>query len=550
MTASISLNHLGFAWPEGAPVFDGIDGAVTGVTALVGDNGSGKTTMLRLIAGELTPTSGAVDVRGEVAYLPQDLPIRTESTVAELLDIADRLDALRAIEAGSVDEAHFATVGDDWTVAERARAELDRLGLEHVDLDRTVGSLSGGESMMVGLAGRLLLSPSVLLLDEPTNNLDRSARARLYTAVEEFAGTVLVVSHDRELLRRVGTVAELRDRQLRVFHGNLDVYLEAIGAEQEAARRAVKTAKADMNKQKQELIDVQVVLARRKRYGQKMFETNREPRIVMRARKRAAEVSAAKLKIGHQEDLREARERLDDAEERVRGDASIRIDLPDTEIPAGRDVLKLSGVNARGLFADGVDLHVRGPERVALVGDNGSGKTTLLRIIAGELDADSGVSTVAVPFQYLSQRLDHLDETATVYENVRRLAPTRPDALLRNRLARLGLRTSRTGRPGEFRSTHAGQPVAELSGGERLRTALAGALSAEPAPQLLMLDEPTNNLDMLSVTQLEQALQAYRGALIVASHDLDFLRELGIDRWFHVERGVGVVEIAEPSDME
>ncbi|MGH8877424.1 MAG: ABC-F family ATP-binding cassette domain-containing protein [Stackebrandtia sp.] len=549
MSTFITANGLCFGWPDGGSVFDGLEFVVSdGRTGLVGDNGTGKSTLLRLITGELEPTLGTISVSGSVEYLPQELPLRLDSGVDDLLGIAGKREALRAIESGDASEANFAAVGEDWDVEERARAHLDKLGLSHVELDRTVGTLSGGESMLVGLAGRLLREPKVLILDEPTNNLDIVARQRLYRVVDEFTGTLLIVSHDRQLLERVDAVAELRDGAVRTFEGNFSSYEEMIAIEQEAAQRMSRTAKADMNKQKQELIDTQVKLARRKRYGQKMYDTKREPRAVMNDRKRTAQVSAGKLRNEKQDDLAEARQRLDDAAEKVRDDAEIRVDLPETEVHPGRDVLITRGLDRAGLFGGGVDLHVRGPERIALTGANGSGKTTLLRLIAGELAAESGSLMLGVPSHYLPQRLELLDESLSVFDNVRRFAPDAPQTLLRNRLARFGLRSGRSGRHSAFRANGttgsaviapatADQPVSTLSGGERLRAALAAVLSAQPAPQLLMLDEPTNNLDMTSTKQLAQALTAFRGALIVVSHDTAFLEDIGITRRLHLTRG-------------
>ncbi|HZE40599.1 MAG TPA: ABC-F family ATP-binding cassette domain-containing protein [Stackebrandtia sp.] len=531
MSTFLTVNDLAFAWPDGTPVFDGLEFVASdGHTALVGDNGAGKSTLLRLVVGELTPSRGSITVEGHLEYLPQELPLRLDDRVDGLLGIAKQREALRAIESGDASEANFAVVGEDWDLEERARAHLDRLGLSTLDLDRTVGSLSGGESMLVGLAGRLLRQPKVLVLDEPTNNLDIDARASLYRAVDEFGGTLLIISHDRQLLERVGAVAELRGGRIRTFEGNYSSYEEAIAVEQEAAQRMVRVAKADMNKQKQELIETQVKLARRKRYAQKMWDNTREPRAVMKLRKRSAQVSAGKLKIDKQTDLADAKDRLDEAEDRLRDDAEIRVDLPETEVPAGRDVLSARGLGFGDIIRD-VDLLVRGPERIAITGPNGAGKTTLLRLIAGQLGPDAGIMKLTVPAHYLPQRLEILKPELSVFDNVRRFAPEADDTLIRTRLARF-----------LFRTTKVHQVVSTLSGGERLRAALAAVLSAEPAPQLLMLDEPTNNLDMTSVRQLRQALSGYRGALIVVSHDTAFLDAIGVTRRLRVERGRGVVE--------
>ncbi|MFB7108380.1 ABC-F family ATP-binding cassette domain-containing protein [Streptomyces sp. NPDC056291] len=527
MSSSITCTSLSFAWPDGSPVFTGLDIAFgPGRTGLVGVNGSGKSTLLKLIAGELGPVGGALRVTGEVGHLPQNVTLDTALRVDEALGIAAQRAALHAIEAGDVAEEHFEMVGDDWDVEERALATLGELGLGRVDLDRTIGEVSGGESVLLRLAALLLRRPDVLLLDEPSNNLDLHARRRLYAAVESWPGVLVVVSHDRELLELVDQIADLNSGRVTWYGGNFSAYEEALALEQEAAERMMRVAEADLRKQQRELADAQVKLARRKRYGQKMWDQKREPKIVMGARKRAAQESAGKHRIMHEERLAEARERLDEAAEAVRDDDEIRVDLPYTAVPPGRTVLTLRDLElAYGARVDrGLDLH--GPERVALIGRNGAGKTTLLRTVAGELAPVSGEVTAHVPARFLPQRLDILDGELSVAENVARLAPGATNNRIRAQLARF-----------LFRGARADQLAATLSGGERFRAALAALLLAEPAPQLLMLDEPTNNLDMASVRRLTTALESYEGALIVASHDLPFLESLGITRWLLLEEG-------------
>ncbi|WP_392750056.1 ABC-F family ATP-binding cassette domain-containing protein [Streptomyces sp. LN590] len=517
----IACSSLSFAWPDGSAVFDDFQLAVgPGRTGLIGLNGCGKSTLLRLIAGELTPAEGRIRTLGEIGYLPQNLVLDTALRVDAALGVADTRAALHAIEAGDVREEWFAAVGDDWDVEERARATLDQLGLGHIGLDRTIGELSGGECVLLRLAALLLARPGVLLLDEPTNNLDLYARLRLYDAIDAWTGVLVVVSHDRELLERVDQIADLRDGQVTWHGGNLTAYEEALAVEQEAAERMVRVAEADVQRQKRELADAQFKLARRKRYGQKMWDTKREPKAVMGNRKRAAQVSAGKHRVLHTEKLAEAKERLGEAVEAVRDDDEIRVELPRTKVHPGQGVLVLRDLElAHGARVRG-EFEVRGPERIALVGRNGAGKTTLLRTLAGELTPAAGEATAHLPLRFLPQRLDVLDDALSVVENVARFAPDATENRIRAKLAHFLFKGARADR-------HAGT----LSGGERFRAALAALLLAEPAPQLLLLDEPTNNLDMASVRRLTAALESYEGALIVASHDVPFLESLGITRW-------------------
>ena len=523
--ASIVCTGLGFAWPDGTPVLEDFQLAVgPGRTGLIGLNGSGKSTLLKLIAGELTPTAGSVKAVGEVGYLPQHAPLDTGLRVDEALGIAGTRAALHALEGGDASEEHFTAIGDDWDVEERARATLDQLGLHAVDLDRTIGEVSGGESVLLRLAALLLRRPDVLLLDEPTNNLDHAARQRLHTAVAGWPGVLVVVSHDRELLELVDRIADLRAGEIHWYGGNFSAYEEALAVEQEAAERMVRVAEADVQRQKRELADAQVKLARRVRYGNKMNANKREPKIVMNERKRQAQVAAGKHRSLHTERLQDARDRLDEAAEAVRDDAEIRVDLPHTAVPPGRTVLTLRDLRVR--YGAHAELEVRGAERIALTGRNGSGKTTLLRTLAGEIPPAEGTAETHVPFRFLPQRLEVLDDSLTVAENVARFAPDATNNRIRARLARF-----------LFKGARADQQAGTLSGGERFRASLAALMLAEPAPQLLMLDEPTNNLDMASVRRLVTALESYEGALVVVSHDPAFLRDLGITRWLALEDG-------------
>jgi len=543
---SVVLSDLSFSFPNGRVVLSGLNATFgPGRTGLIGVNGSGKSTLLRLITGASRATSGSVTVAGEVGYLPQDLTLDTGASVASLLGIAAALDAIAAIEAGDVRPELFDAVGDDWDVADRALAWLSRLGLGHVGLDDRVGRLSGGEAVLTAVAALFLRRPPVIVLDEPTNNLDLDARRRLYAAVESWPGVMLIVSHDRELLALMDQIAELTGDSLRMYGGNLEAYEAQLATEQAAARRAVTSAEAGVRREKRDLMANQTKQARRDRQGRALAASGSIPRIVAHARKRAAQETAGRSREIGLERVAAAETRLAEAEEAVRDDDTIRISLPGTAVPAGRTVLTVRGFDGAWLpwrpavspdEAPGAldELVVRGPERVALTGPNGAGKTTLLRHVTGELAGLPAGLTVRLtgPVGYLPQRLDVLDEPASVVENVRAVAPAASVNEVRAGLARF-----------LFRGERADQPAGTLSGGERFRAVLAALLLAQPPPQLLLLDEPTNNLDMASVRQLSEALSCYQGALLVASHDVPFLRSIGISRWLRLSRDGRLREI-------
>ncbi|ATD70090.1 ATP-binding cassette domain-containing protein [Gordonia amicalis] len=503
--SSIVLSDVSFSWPDGTVVFDHLNLTLGASTySLIGANGAGKSTLLGLIAQRLRPASGSVSIAGtgpapEVGIVPQDPQSDPGSTVSAALGIDGIRDAIRRIEGGSVDPADFDAVGDDWDVDERAIGLLEQMRLP-ADLDRRVGALSGGEATLLSIVAALMRRPSVLLLDEPTNNLDTGSRTRLFDAIDTFAGTVVVVSHDLELLERVDATLELYRGRVRVFGGPYSHHRDIVDAEQEAAEAAVANAAGDLRRQRRELVDARIKLDRRARTAATAEREKRVPKIIAHKRRSEAQVSAGKLRNTHRDDVAAAASRLDGAREEIRDERTAGIVVPEVELAPRTQVV----TDDR--------LRIDGPERIALVGPNGCGKSTLIAdLIARE--------AIAVPYAYVPQQIVFDDPSLSVAGLVSAHHPDNGTQEVRSHLARF-----------LFRGARADRALEELSGGERLRVGLADALLGDPIPRLLILDEPTNNLDLDTVTQLVGALERWNGALLVVSHDAGFLERVGIDR--------------------
>ena len=572
MSRHITLDHISYAHPSQPPLFADLSAVFSApLTGLIGDNGCGKTTLMRLILGDLTPDSGSLAVPEQMAYLPQDLGLGREQTLAELCGIAETLQALQAVESGEYSPELYEVIGDNWDVEERTLATLATYGFTPATLvnrdnpeairalfTRDMRSFSGGEAVIAALASLMVSDPEFILLDEPTNNLDSVAKAQLFTALEALPCPALIISHDRDLLERMHVIAELHaDRQglahLRLFEGNYSTYRQALDTEQQAAQRRVSEAKNEVRSAHREWVQAQEIISK----NMSRVWKDDQPDTILALAKDASRQAAAKLRVLRVGKQEQAQEAYQNAQDQVRIQEKIYAELSQQPLPAGRKVLELSRVDSsqvsretftvqqpakvdslhfspteansesqQGTPAERPEhLILSGPEHLHITGANGSGKTTLLEAIAHAGDADyrSPVQPAyrvdyCIEGAYIPQRIA-LDPELTLLQSVQRANPGVSEQHLRDQLARL-----------LFRRESVHHKTGELSGGERFRAAVAQVLLADPVPQLLMLDEPTNNLDISSVDWLVQALEAYTGALIVVSHDEDFCRRIRIDR--------------------
>ncbi len=520
----VSLSNVSLTL-AGRPIFRNLTWEVQDSqrVGLVGPNGAGKSSLLKLIVGEFTPDPGGAVARARgvtVGYLAQDPELDPAQTVLaaaqsgnqRLLEVGRELDLLEASLSDPRVQDDSARLGralekqqrllheysalDGAAYPARVRRVLQGLGLAEGDYERPLGTLSGGQKKLAGLARLLLAQPSVLLLDEPDNHLDLAGKAFLEDMIQDYPGAVVLVSHDRYLLDRVVThVTEIEDGKLSTFAGDYTAYV--VDKQARLARQ-------------QELYQVQKAEIRRLEAAARRYAA-----WVVQNDKFASRLRAVRARI----------ERIEKIDRPVLERRTMDLRLNGWR--GSNKVLEVTGLNKRFGSLEvlgGVELLLRHGERVGLIGANGAGKSVLLRIILGEVAADSGEVKIgpSVKQGYYAQEHETLDYGQTLLEAVRRARPLSQESAV----AFLGRYL--------FPYSQSTQNIGQLSGGERSRLQLA--LLVLSGANFLLLDEPTNNLDIASAEVLEGALADFEGTVLVISHDRYFL-DGTVNRIVELENG-------------
>lgn len=528
MSALISLNALSYRTADTTLLFDDLTLALTDErTGLVGRNGAGKTTLVRLITGDLVPTHGTVAVHGRLATLHQLLAPKSGDTLADIMGVATPLARLDRLSRGSPEDTDLDLA--DWTLPQRLDVALGRMGLVDIALDRDAATLSGGQLTRTALARLLIDDPDFIVLDEPTNNLDADGREALYSFMRDWRKGALVISHDRTLLRLMDRTVELSGLGLKSYGGGYDEYAEQKDVEEAAAHHTLDVARrertqahlaAQAQREKQE---------RRNAAGKKSRQRRDMPKSWLDGQAERAQSSMGRSRTMADRTHQQVEDKVADAQTGVEQFSRLAFELPPSGLPSHKQVLSLDNVSfgwpEKPDVITAMSLHIVGPERIGLVGANGTGKSTLIRLVTGALQPMSGYVEQHVVPVVLDQQVSLLAGNQTLLENYRRLNPSAPDNLAHAALARF-----------MFRNEDAHKHASALSGGERLRAGLACVLMVPVPPQFIILDEPTNHLDLASIDAVEAALAGYDGALMVASHDTDFLEAIGVSRDIHLPK--------------
>ncbi|MBC5622227.1 ABC-F family ATP-binding cassette domain-containing protein [Butyricimonas hominis] len=525
--SDIIVKQITYIHQDREPLFQNISFTVDAgeKVALVGNNGSGKSTLLKIIAGQLQPSGGEIVCDAAPYYIPQHLGQYDSLTVAGALRVERKINALHAILRGEVDAEYFSELDDDWQIEEKCRAALDGWELQHVELTTCMALLSGGEKTRVFLAGLDIHTPSVVLLDEPTNHLDHWSREKLYETICRGNATVLVVSHDRTLLNLLHQTLELSGRGVTVYGGNYDFYQERKEINIHALQERVEDQQKELRLAKKIAREAAERQQKREARGEKLSSRKGTPRIMMNTLKNRAESSSSKLKDVHAEKIGSIADSLSESRAALSEPGRMKVNFNPSVLHEGKILLTARDINfgysTEMLWAHPLHFQIKSGERIALSGRNGSGKTTLLRMLLGKLEPTRGELIRAdFKYVYLDQEYSMLRDNLTVYGqaeyyNVNNL----PEHELKMRLNRFLF-------PAEVWD----KPCEQLSGGERMRLIFCCLMISNNTPDVFVLDEPTNNLDIQNIEIMTSTIRDYRGTVIVVSHDRRFMEEIGVER--------------------
>jgi len=521
------LQNISYIHPNKDLLFDNINLAVNNhdKIALIGNNGSGKSTLLKIIASELQLSGGQLSVDTKPYYVPQIFGQYNHLTVAQALRIENKVNALKEILNGNVTEENYTFLDDDWTIEDRCNNALDYWQLKDLDLSKKMETLSGGQKTKVFLAGISIHEPELVLLDEPSNHLDISGRQLLYDFIQSTQSTLIAVSHDRKLLNLLNTVCELSKRGITVYGGNYDFYTEQKQIESNALNQELQSKEKALRKAKEkerETLERQQKLDSR---GKKKQEKAGVARIMMNTLRNNAENSTSKMKSVHTEKIGSVSQELQELRSSLPDIDKMKFGFDNSALHKGKILFTANDLNfsydTQPLWTENLNFKITSGERIALKGKNGSGKTTLIKLILGNIEPQTGtVYRADNKSVYIDQDYSLIDDKLKVYEQAEQFNTS---ALQEHEIK---IRLNRF----LFTKEDWDKSCNALSGGEKMRLMLCCLTINNQSPDIIILDEPTNNLVIQNIEILTRAINEYRGTLIVVSHDETFLEQTNIER--------------------
>ena len=538
---SISIQQISYIHPDKEVLFSDLNFAISKgqKLGLVGNNGCGKSTLLQIIAGQLSPSSGVIVRPDDLYYIPQHFGQYDSLTIAQALRIERKQQALHAILSGDASNENFVVLDDDWNIEERSIAALDLWGLGQFTLSYPMNLLSGGEKTRVFLAGMNIHHPSVVLMDEPTNHLDSSGRQRLYDWVEKCRSTLLVVSHDRTLLNLLPEICELEKHQINYYGGNYEFYKEQKTLMQEALQQRIEEKEKALRIARKVARETVERRDKQNVRGEKNNIKKGVPRIVLNALQGKSEKSTSKLNSTHQEKAEKLTGERNQLRSALSPTATLKTDCNSSSLHTGKILVTAKEINfgyhpnsdsndiqdnndfKQQLWQTPISFQLKSGDRLRIEGANGSGKTTLLKLITGQLQPQEGnLTRMEFTYVYLNQEYSIIDDRNSILEQAyafnNRNLPEHEIKIILNRYL--------------FPASEWDKSCRKLSGGEKMRLAFCCLMINNNTPDMFILDEPTNNLDIQSIEIITATIKNYTGTVIAISHDDYFIQEIGIEQ--------------------